>query len=312
MSSIITITLNPAIDKNYNVDQLVPEHKLRCANPVIDAGGGGINVSKGLKELGAHSLAVYFAGGRNGEHLQEMLENDKLNCHPIFIDGETRESLVIHEQSSGKEFRIVVEGPQIPLEKLDEVVTAVVNANPEYVVCSGSLPKGLPDNTYAHLAKKLKNKNRRIILDTSGEALKLALEEGVFLFKPNLQELSNLSGTPMLEEKDIPSTAQKLISEGRCEVVVVSMSSKGAMLVTKNAHQHFQTPKVEQRSTVGAGDSMVSGMIWALATNKSYEEMTAWGVACGSAATMNEGSKLFNRSDAEELYEWVMKKKQKD
>src|SRR5688572_29525104 len=121
MSDIITITLNPAVDKTYIVNDLVPEHKLRCANPLVEAGGGGINVSKGLKELGDSSLAVFFAGGRNGDHLNEMLHHENIECKPIMVRGETRESLVIIDQSSKKEFRIVVEGPDISMSAFQEI-----------------------------------------------------------------------------------------------------------------------------------------------------------------------------------------------
>ena len=120
MPGIITITLNPVIDKTYKLKDLVPEHKLRCANPFVEAGGGGINVSKGLKELGSASLAVFFKGGRNGEYLHEMLQREQIECKPITIEGETRESLIIIDQSTGKEFRIVVEGPQINIAAFQE------------------------------------------------------------------------------------------------------------------------------------------------------------------------------------------------
>src|SRR5918993_1547363 len=106
MADILTITLNPAIDKTYIVEGLEPEHKLRCPNPMIEAGGGGINVSKGLKELGSSSLAVFFAGGRNGDHLYQMLQHEQIESKPIWVNGETRESLVIIDQASKKEFRI--------------------------------------------------------------------------------------------------------------------------------------------------------------------------------------------------------------
>ena len=308
MADIITITLNPAIDKTYVVDDLVPEHKLRCGNPVVEAGGGGINVSKGLKELGSSSLAVFFAGGRNGEHLHEMLEHEKIECRLIPIDGETRESLVIIDQSSKKEFRIVVEGPSIDISAFQEIIKLVENEKPSWIIASGSLPKGLPNDVYAKLAKTAKSSGSKLILDTSGEALEAALTEGVYLMKPNLKELSSLSGVESLEPGEVSEAAKKLILAGKAEVIVVSMSSAGAVVVTGDKHHHFSSPEVEQKSTVGAGDSMVSGMVWALQQNKSLEETVCWGIACGSAATMNTGTQLFKKRDVENLFALIREK----
>ncbi|HEX6180625.1 MAG TPA: 1-phosphofructokinase family hexose kinase [Chitinophagaceae bacterium] len=309
MAGIITITLNPAIDKNYAVERLAPEHKLRCANPRIDPGGGGINVSKALKELGTESLAVFFSGGRNGDYLQDLLNELSLNIHPIKIDGETRESVVIVDQSSGKEYRIVVEGPEIGLTSLDELLQQIKTNNPSYVIASGSIPKGLPEDSFARIAKVAKQSGARFIADTSGEPLRNAVKEGVFLLKPNLKELSGLCGAESLQLEDVDDAAMELIRKGKCEVVVVSLSSSGAMVVTADGYHHIPAPTVERKSTVGAGDSMVAGMVWSLTQGKSYMEMAMMGVACGTAATMSPGTQLFRKADAEKLLQWILRRK---
>ena len=308
MPGIITITLNPAIDKTYHVKDLVPEHKLRCANPLVEAGGGGINVSKGLQELGANSQAVFFKGGRNGDHLLEILQNEHVDSRPITIQGETRESLIILDHSTDKEFRIVVEGPEISMAAFEEIIAFIETEKPEWIIASGSLPKGLPSNVYAILAKKARLIGSKLILDTSGDALRSALNEGVFMMKPNLKELSILSGVESLTPEAAVEVAKKIIHEGKAEVVVISMSAAGATLVTSDITQHVPSLPVEQRSTVGAGDSMVSGMVWALQQKKSLIEMLCWGIACGSAATMNTGTQLFRKADAEELFNRIGQK----
>lgn len=302
MADILTITLNPAIDKTYIVDELVPEHKLRCGNPSVEAGGGGINVSKGLKELGGSSVAVFFAGGRNGDHLREILQHEAIECRSITVAGETRESLIVIDRSSKKEFRIVVEGPSIRDEDFRKIFDVIQTEKPAWIIASGSLPKGLPHETYARLAHYAKQIGSKFILDTSGEALKAGLAEGVYMIKPNLKELSILAGVDMLQADHVPQAAAQLIKDGKAEVVVVSMSSAGAMIVTREGHHYIRPPKVEQRSTVGAGDSMVSGMVWALQKKKTLLETVCWGVACGSAATMHTGSKLFTMGDVEQLF----------
>lgn len=306
---IATLTLNPAIDKNYTVDRLTPEHKLRCPNPLIDPGGGGINVSKALKALNSESLAIFFAGGMNGDFLQRLLTNQQVNIHPIKIEGETRESVVIVDKSNAHEYRIVVDGPDIPPAKLDEVIAAVKKINPKYVVASGSIPKGLPEDVFATLAHAIKDLGSRFVLDTSGKPLQHAVQAGVFLLKPNLKELSNLVGVDTLELEDVDDAALELIRKGHAEVVVVSLAAAGAMLVTKDGFQHITAPTVQHKSTVGAGDSMVAGMVWALTQGKSYLDMARMGVACGTAATMSPGTQLFKRADAERLLKWIEARK---
>ncbi|HEY0678259.1 MAG TPA: 1-phosphofructokinase family hexose kinase [Chitinophagaceae bacterium] len=309
MPNIITITLNPAIDKNYTVDRLAPEHKLRCPNPLVDPGGGGINVSKALKALGSDSLAVFFAGGMNGNYLQELLKSQHLSTFPIIIEGETRESIVIMETSSGKEYRIVVEGPEVKPEAVDAIIQKLETEKPEYVVASGSIPKGLTEDVFAKLAHAVKGINSRFVLDTSGKPLQHAVSEGVFLLKPNLKELSNLVGVETLELNDVDEAAMELINKGKCEVVVVSLSSSGAMLVTKDNYHHIPAPTVERKSTVGAGDSMVAGMVWSLTQGWPYIDMAEMGVACGTAATMSPGTQLFKKEDAERLLQWIKARK---
>ena len=308
MQAIVTVTLNPAIDKNYTVERLRPEHKLRCPNPLVDPGGGGINVSKALKALEMNSLAIFFAGGMNGDYLKQLLEEQQLNIHPIPIIGDTRESIVIVDTSSDREYRIVVEGPEISFSAFEEVIKQLESVKPSYIIASGSIPKGLPEDVFAKLAVAAKKLNARFILDTSGKPLQQGAAEGVFLLKPNLKELSNLAGVDTLELDDVDDAARELIHKGMCEVIVVSMSASGAMLVTKDGYHHIPAPTVERKSTVGAGDSMVAGMVWSLVQGRSFIDMARMGVACGTAATMNVGTKLFRREDVEKLLKWIEKR----
>lgn len=309
MTDIVTITLNPAIDKSYTVERLAPEHKLRCPNPLVDPGGGGINVSKALKELGSDALAIFFAGGMNGNYLQELLKAQQLTISPIIIEGETRESVVILESSSGKEYRIVVEGPEISMQDFEKILEQLRSIKPSYVVASGSIPKGLPGDVFARLAGEMQLLGSRFVLDTSGDALKQAVNQGVFLLKPNLKELSNLVGVESLQLDDVDDAALELINKGKCEVVVVSLSSSGAMLVTKEGYHHIPAPTVERKSTVGAGDSMVAGMVWSLTQGRSFIDMARMGVACGTAATMSPGTQLFHKADVEKLLKWIEKRR---
>jgi len=307
MYSILSITLNPSIDKNYNVDKLIPEHKLRVANPRVDAGGGGINVSKGISRLGGKSTILTLTGGRNGDLLKELIKKEDIELITINLQEETRESIVISEQLSNQQFRIVVDGPTISSQTADLILETInkISPFPEIVVASGSLPKGLDDDFFAQIGKIVEKKGSKYIVDTSGEPFIKAIEQGVYLVKPNLLELSKLSGSEQLELDDVDEAAMELIKKGKCEIVVVSMGSSGAMLVTKNECEHIIAPYVKRKSTVGAGDSMVAGMVWGMQQGFNFKQMIRIGVACGSAATLNEGTQLFKKEDADRLYKWL-------
>lgn len=305
MSKVITITLNPAVDKNYQVPRLVPDHKLRTKNPTIDAGGGGINVSKGLSRLGSGSIAMFPAGGLNGQLLNDLLVAEGISCMSYAISEESRESIMISENDTGKQFRIVAEGPAIPTSVVDQMLNDLQSLSPEYLIASGSLPTSLPSDTYARFASFANKNNCKFVLDTSGDALREAADEGVFLLKPNLNELSRLSGVEELQLSDVDDAAMEIVTKGNCQIVLVSMGASGAMLVTKDGYKNIPAPTVKRKSTVGAGDSVVAGMVWALDQNLPIDDVAVWGVACGTAATMNEGTQLFRKEDAERLFKYI-------
>jgi 6-phosphofructokinase 2 len=178
---------------------------------------------------------------------------------------------------------------------------------PQIVVISGSMPPGLDAHYLRNLVKEMKAKGAKIIADTSGEALTEIMEEGVYMLKPNLGELSRLSGKGSLDNESADEAAKLLIEEGKAEVIVVSMGPQGAYLVTANETVYVPAPSVKKLTTVGAGDSMVAGMVSILAKGGTATDMVRMGVACGTAATMNPGTGLFKPEDAERLYKWLSK-----
>ena len=308
-NDILTITLNPAIDKNYTVDRLVPDNKLRSDNPQVDAGGGGINVSKGISRLGGASMALTLTGGRNGELLKDLIRNEGIDLIDIPINGETRENIMITEKSTNRQYRLVMEGPDIEAKLSEEILDKIsrISPAPSIIVASGSLPNGISEDFYARIGRVVRKSGAKYIVDSSGKPLLHALAEGVFLVKPNLKELSALAGVDTLELDDVDEAAMELIKKGKCEVVIVSLGAAGAMLVTVSGYKQITAPVVDRRSTVGAGDSMVAGMVWSIREGRSLEEMAMMGVACGTAATMNPGTKLFKKEDVEKLYRRISK-----
>jgi 6-phosphofructokinase 2 len=306
---IVTITMNPAVDKSTSISKLVPEKKMRCTELITEAGGGGINVSKAIKELGGESLAVFPSGGMNGKLLENYLTKQHINFKSIPVEHDTRENIVVRETDTNSQFRFVMPGASLS-EKEAQVCFELLQQmqpRPTCIVASGSLPPGLPENFFGQLAKVAKQMNARFIIDTSGKPLQLAAKEGVYLLKPNLSELCALVGKEHLEVNEVDDAAMEVIKEGRCEVMVVSMGPSGALLVTREGCEHVPTPTVKKQSTVGAGDSMVAGMVWMMEQEKSLSEMVRFGVACGTAATMNPGTQLFKKEDVYRLFDWINK-----
>jgi 6-phosphofructokinase 2 len=304
---VLTITLNPTVDKSATVDTIKPEKKLRCSQPVYEPGGGGINVSRGLERLGLHSIALFPFGGRTGELLVQLLEKENVESFPVSIGAETRENFIVVDTSSNEQYRFGMPGEEISPWEAESIHKRIIGCEPfpDFVVISGSLPPGIEPAFLRKLVKELKAKGAKIVLDTSGDALSEAIEEGVHLLKPNLGELSRLSGRGELDNESADEAAKQLIDEGKAEIIVVSMGPQGAYLVTKDETLHVPAPSVRKLSTVGAGDSMVAGIVYILANDGTLSEAVRMGVACGTAATMSKGTGLFTKENAEKLYKWL-------
>jgi len=308
MDKIVTLTLNPSIDKSTSVDSVVPEAKLRCEEPMYEPGGGGINVSRALKKLGMDSQCVYLSGGYTGVYFDSLIENQGIKNTPLKIKGNTRENLIVVDKANNNQYRFGMEGPLIEEFEWKNCLDQISKfQNIVFLVASGSLPKGVPIDFYAQVAHVCKKNNIKMVLDTSGDALKEACDEGIYLLKPNINELSKLIGVAELQIDDVEQKAMEMITKGYCEMVVVSLGSQGAFLVSKQKSEKIPAAPVKKLSTVGAGDSMVAGMVFSLALGKSHSEAARYGVSCGTAATMNWGTELCKKEDVENLYAWVNK-----
>ncbi len=303
MPNIVTITFSPCIDKSTSITSLIPEKKLQCAIPKLEAGGGGINVARAIKKLGGQATAIFPSGGYTGKYFNHLLENENIPAVIINSANETRENIIVFDESTGNQYRFGMPGAALSEPEWKACLSAV-EAIPDigFIIASGSLPPGVPLNIYAQLAKLAKNKNAKYIVDTSGEALKEAVDEGVYLLKPNQGELCTLANKNSLAPTEIKDAARELIGQGKCEVVVVSMGAAGAMLVTDELAEIITPPQVERKSTVGAGDSMVAGIVLYISNGHSLVEAVQYGVACGTAATLNEGTELCRKEVAEIIF----------
>ena len=308
-SNILTVTLNPAIDKSTTTGIIQPETKQRCSDVLNEPGGGGINVSKALKKLKVSSVALFPAGGYNGEMLKSLLTREGILFHSINSAVETRENWVVLESETNNQFRFTFPGKSIEQQVIKDLIEDILSFSPEYVVSSGSLPPGLPDYFYGLIVKTANAVGAKCIVDTSGAALQALKGKHAFLIKPNISELSKMLNITNLANNEVPDAAQQAVRDGFAELIAVSMGPDGAWLVTGEKKYFAAAPPVKKKSTVGAGDSMVAGITYMLQQKHPLQQVINFGVACGSAATMNEGTQLFNLEDVHALYEQINSQK---
>jgi 6-phosphofructokinase 2 len=307
VTQIVTLTMNPALDISTSVDKVVPTHKLRCSEEKIQPGGGGINIARVVRRLGTQATAIYPSGGFTGELLTKLLEKEGVQSQGIAITQETRECFTVHETSSGQDFRFLLPGPTLSLAEQQACADAFdqQSSATRFMVASGSLPPGVLESFYARLARRAKERSQRFVLDTSGPALRAALEIGVYLFKPSLRELEELLGQTLTTEAQWREAAQEIVGRGQAEVVALSLGEEGALLVT--AQQSFRAPAVPVKvvSTVGAGDNFVAGILWGLCNQHALEQAFGYGLASAAAAVMNVNSNLCEPADLHRLYQQV-------
>ena len=305
MKPIVTLTLNPAIDASCQADEVHPIHKIRTSHERYDPGGGGINVARVIRELGGEALAVYCAGGLTGEAFDRMVDATGLARRSIGIAGLTRVSHTVFERKSGGDYRFVPEGPALRAEEWQEALAALEPLDADYLVASGSLPQGVPADFYARVAGAVRPKGVRLVLDTSGAALREALAAGVHLIKPSRGELERLLGRPLREPAALEEAARSIVADGGAEIVAVSLGADGALLATRDGCVRLRSPPVEPQSAVGAGDSFVAGMTLGLAEGRPPKEAFALAVATGTATVLTMGTELCRRADVVRLHEQI-------
>jgi 6-phosphofructokinase 2 len=307
MKSIITLTMNPAVDKNTRTDVVTSEKKLHCKRPRFDPGGGGINVSRAIKILGGKSTAFYPAGGKTGDILQSLLDKEKINHVPIPIEDSTRINVSVLEEPTGKQYRFNMPGARLNEDEWKQCLQVIydLDSEPDFIVVSGSCPPGVPDGFYARLANLSNDICSKLIIDTSGSALKFAVDAGVFLVKSNLREFSELIQQNFLDEFQLIHKAKEIVKKCKCVSVVISLGAVGALMVDREGYCHICAPLTPVRSKVGAGDSMLAGIALSLARGKSMKEAVKFGVAAGAAAVMTSGTELCRREDTERLFQQI-------
>ncbi len=302
MKTIATVTLNSSVDVQWEIEHMLPVQKLRASQPLRFPGGGGINVSRVIKTLGGHSIPVFTAGSLTGQLFRQMVDEQGLITRVVPIAGETRVSSTIFERSSGQEYRITPVGPELSEAEWTACLDAIADLQVDYIVATGSLPQGVPHDFYARVARTAKERGARVILDTSGMALFEALKEGVYAVKPNQREIEHLTGRKASTPAEQDALCKQIVDEGKAEVVALTLGGEGAVLAWSGGTRRLESPKVEVKSAVGAGDSFVAGMTFGLAQERPLEDAFALGVATGAATVLTAGTELCHREDVERLY----------
>ncbi|MEH6758654.1 MAG: 1-phosphofructokinase family hexose kinase [Parasphingorhabdus sp.] len=302
MEKILSVSLNPAIDVSCTAERIAPTVKIRTHDQVHDPGGCGVNVARVIATLGGKPGLLYVAGGVTGALLQDIIGQLPVIGYPIAASGATRISYTVRDLEEGLEYRFIPEGPDIKAGEFEQVLKLVCELDYHYIVLTGSLPKNAPLDVYTQLTKIAVERGARVILDSSGRALSGALSHGgVFLAKPSLEELEQLVGKSLNREQAGAETI-KIIKRGNAENIVVSMGADGALLARNSGYIHAPAPKVRTGSAVGAGDSFVGAMVFALANGIGIEEAFHFGIAAGSAAVITTGTQLCRLGDVLRLY----------
>ncbi|PUU94514.1 MAG: 1-phosphofructokinase [Halanaerobium sp.] len=281
---ILTVTLNPALDKIIILDNLKVGKLNRVKETTVLAGGKGINVSEVLTELKVENKALGIVGGNNGRTITSMLENRGVNSDFIWSDFETRQNLKIKEKETNRETEINEAG-RVSEENVNDFIALFeksVKKNKTFVL-SGSLPAGVDKDIYAVLIEKAKEKEARVILDSSGEEFKLALKKAPYLVKPNLEELENLLGRKIHSNDDLKRGAKYLLDQG-VSVVMISLGEKGAFIASESEGYRIYTPQVKvSQTTVGAGDTMVAGLAAEIDNDQGLKETGIFAAALATA-----------------------------
>jgi 6-phosphofructokinase 2 len=303
VSDIVTLTINPAVDIFVNVARVEPTRKLRCSAPKRDPGGGGINVARVAHRLGSNVTAIYPMGGAIGKLLHRLVEREGIDSLVTPSHLETRENFTAYEESTGEQYRFVLPGSPLHRAEWEACLDTLSSLpeKPKYVVASGSVPPGVPEDFFAHVVRRAKALGAKTVIDTSGAALAAVLDEGVTLIKPNLVELIDFVSTPLDSDEDRIAACRQLVAAGRAEMVALTLGEDGALLVTATQAWRAQSMKIEVVSTVGAGDSFVGGMVAALAAGKTHEQAFRVAMAAASAAVLTPGTELCREEDVKRL-----------
>jgi 1-phosphofructokinase family hexose kinase len=300
--AVVTVTLNPAIDQTLTIPGFAAGRVNRVAQTRFHAGGKGVNVACVLADLGVEVVATGFLGASNPELFEETFRRKGITDRFLRLDGATRVGIKVVDPETQQTTDIDFSGLVPQQEEIDRLVAQVSElAEPgRWFVLSGSVPPGAPEDIYATLIDAVHSRGGRVVLDTSGRPLREALRQGPEVIKPNVDELSELFGRALETPEAVRDSAALLIERG-VRRVVVSMGGAGAVFVDPERALLARPPRVEVRSTVGAGDAMVGGIVAAMLQDLPLEEVARRATAGGAYAVTRVGAGIEDLDALREL-----------
>jgi len=309
---IYTITLNPAVDRELVVPQIVFNSVLRAAEWRVDLGGKGFNVSRMLLALGQPSIALGFAGGNSGAFLQQGLEDLGIATDFVWVAGETRTNVSIVTSNRERYVKVNEPGPAVSPQNVQQLLAQITGLVKEgdWWVLSGSLPPGAPAALYAQIIDIIQGAGAAALLDSSGDALHRGCKAGPYMAKPNEVEAGQLSRLPVGNTAEIAAAA-KTIQQMGVHQVLISLGKQGVLWAGEGQNWLVDTPQIEEKNPIGAGDSLLGGVVWGLAQGLPPEEAIRWGVASGAATAAQSGTAVGTREEVERLLGQVRMQPQK-
>lgn len=299
---IYTLTLNPALDLQLQIEQFEFNCVTRAEYSRTDCGGKGFNVSRMLHNLKVESTALGFIGGCNGERLQTELRALGIKTNFTKISGETRSNVSIVASNSEQHIKVNAAGPTISAAELAKLLATVKQhlSAGDWWVLAGSLPRGVDNHIYANLIQLIEDAGSHVILDASGEALRYGCLAAPYLVKPNQEEAQQLLGLTAQQLQQSNELRTALLNLG-AQNTVVSLGKAGALLVTKEQVTQFASPCIAEANPIGAGDAMVAGLVWRLSLGEPLMQALPYAIACGAATASCTGTELASLAQVTEL-----------
>lgn len=304
--TILTVTLNPAIDKTVHIRNFRTGSDVREESVALSAGGKGLNVSRALKSLGRPSLATGLLGGYSGAFIHKALEKERIPNDFLFIQNETRTNLTVIDPAANKVTRVLERGPSMVRKESKNFQKKYLSllSRKTFVVFSGSIPRDMPSGIYVKLIALAKQKNVKTILDTSGTPLALGLKAGPFLVKPNLEEAEGVLGYPIKSVAGIKNAVEYFHKKG-VKIVIISLGKRGAVASDGKEIWRAQVRRIKCKNNVGCGDALLAGFLAAFDEQKILRECLAFGVACGAANALNAQPGFIQRKDVSKLLKTI-------
>ncbi len=309
MSDILTVTANPALDLSTEAPAVIPDRKLRCTAPLIHPGGGGVNISRAIANLGGTSRALVAHGGSTGQELIRLIQDEGLTVDSLGVDHPTRQSVSVLDHATGLQYRFMMPGPDWTAgdasRARDTILSAV--APGALVIPSGSLPPGLSVDFFLELAPQIAATGGRMLMDTSGPALNRAAEApaGLFVLRMDTAEAEELTGNRLTALSDMADLATSLRLSGAAQIVMVAAGAQGTVISSPDWCGLTRPPVVVPRSKIGAGDSFVAAFAMSVARGEDPVTACCWGTAAAASAVQEEGTRLCQRRDVERFFQEV-------